>query len=119
MPFHPILLLIPIPLANVVYALYRGKELLAAAQLAIVISSVIYWSNTKCSTSRMLDMFIVKVGILIHFIYNLYYAVWAPIILFGLLAYVYMLGVHFNSDLIHSFIWIIGAACNFMTVYFT
>ena len=119
MPFHPILCLIPIPLANVIYAQSCGLQYLAASQLAIMITSILYWTRVECPTRRMLDMVIVKIDLLIHVIHCIYYGITASIILLGACMFIYKLGVHYNSNAIHSLVWLVGSISNWITITYS
>lgn len=116
MKFHPILYILPFPTLNVIYGFIVGLYLISGSQLAIIISSTLYWTNLDNSKFRMLDIIIVQFSLAIHFIHCYVYQCIYPAMLMTLCMGVYKLGIMYNSNLIHSLIWIIGCISNYILI---
>jgi hypothetical protein len=116
MKFHPILFIIPLPLLNVIYAYSKGLNLIASSELAIILSSILYWTNLENSTFRILDIIVVKSGLIIHLIHCYTYQCIYPTLLMTCCMGIYKLGIKYNSNKIHSLIWIVGCISNYILI---
>lgn len=116
MQFHPILTLLPIPIMNIMYGFSVGLQVIPTVQLGIVLTSILYWTNLDNSKFRILDIIFVISGIVIHYIYCYKYnCILASFIMLYCMG-TYKLGVIYNSNFIHAFVWIIGYLGNYVFI---
>lgn len=113
MKFHPILLLLPLPLINIIYGFSVGLNIIALSQVSIICTSILYWTNLDNFALRILDILIVKTGIIIHFFHCYTYVCLYPALLMCCCVLTYLIGKYYDSNLIHSFVWIFGYVSNF------
>jgi len=110
------LLLLPLPINNIIYGSLVGLILIPIVQFFIVITSILYWTNVNNIYYKILDILVVKIGIIIHFSYCYTYGCIFPALLMCLTILTYLLGRYFNSNLIHSFVWIFGYLGNYLFI---
>jgi len=115
MKFHSILLLLPFPMFNVIYSFIIGLYIISLSELLLVFTSILYWTNLNNIHLRILDIVIVQITIIIHFIYcYIYYCLYPILLMCSWCLLIYLIGKYYNSDIIHSFVWISGFISKFI-----
>lgn len=116
MKFHPILFLLPFAIINVIYGYIIGLKLIASSQLAIILTSILYWTNLENSKYRALDIITVQLVVALHFIHcYIYLCIYPAMLMIGCMG-IYTLGIKYNSNKIHSLIWIVGCISNYILI---
>jgi hypothetical protein len=116
MKFHPILLLLPLPMTNCIYALSYGLHIFYLTQLAIIITSILYWTNPTNNKYRLLDIAVVNTGFFIHYTQCYYYGFINPAITISFSVIPYIYSHIYDNTFYHAFTWIIGYSSNYYLI---
>lgn len=116
MKFHPILCLLPLPMANAYYAYLYSLHIFYLTQIAIMSTSILYWTNTTNKKYRLIDIIVVNTGITIHFIQCYYYGFLNPAITISFAAIPYIYSHIYDNTFYHGFTWIIGYCSNYYLI---
>ncbi len=106
---HWILYLIPLFMASSVYAAKCGFVVLSLAEWMIIMSSIYYWSKNDSQFRRYVDIIIVQICILIHLLYAIKYKANITLLMLVLIIIFYFIGLYYNSNIAHAFVWIFGS----------
>ncbi len=95
-------------MASSIYAAKCRFIVLALAEWMIIMSSIYYWSKNNCQFRRCIDIVIVQISLYIHLYYAIKYKAKSTLIMIGLIIIFYFIGLYYNSDIAHAFVWIFG-----------
>ena len=110
---HWMLYITPLAALTGIYAFNNNIYTLAIAEWILVASSVLYWSDPRCSWKRIVDMCVVQTSLFIHLYYVYLYKDMTSLLLYLLAICSFILGHLLNSNIAHSFVWWFGCAGNF------
>ncbi len=109
---HWMLYITPIAALTGIYAFVNNINTIAIAEWIVVASSVLYWSDPRCSWKRIVDMFVVQASLFIHLYYVYLYKDMESLLLYLLAVCSFIVGHLLNSNIAHSFVWWFGCAGN-------
>ncbi len=105
---HWMLYLSPLFMGTSIYAARCGFIVLSLAEWMIIISSIYYWSKHTSQFRRKVDIIIVQISFYIHLYYAIKYKSPTTLFFISLVVITYLIGLHYNSNIAHAFVWIFG-----------
>ncbi len=113
---HWILYLIPLFMGTCIYAIRCGFPVLAFSEWMVMVTSIYYWSNYNSNYYRSIDIAAVQLALYIHLYYTIKYKSKNILFLYIFVIILYFIGRHYNSYIIHSFVWITGSIATVLLI---
>ena len=110
---HWMLYFTPLLFFTGLFASYNGFYVLTITEWCLVLSSIYYWSGPYLDTYRRIaDITVAQLSLYTHLYFAILYSSNISLILYGSAVTSYLIGIKFDSNQAHAFVWIFGVCAN-------